>query len=224
MRGREVSRIEGFSDAVFGFVLTLLVVSLEVPQDYADLRQTLVGFPAFAATFAIVVWIWYEHYAFFRKFALQDGLTVFLNSILLFTVMFFAYPLKFVATRLISGTILGQGPTAGDGATAADARLVMTAYSAGFVAVFAVFALLHWNAWRRRDPLQLTPLEVFDARSGVRTHLLTVLVGLVSITIAVALPIRWLGAAGLLFFVLGPIHFTNGYMIGRKRAQLEAAR
>ena len=29
--GREVSRIEGFSDAVFGFALTLLVVSLEVP-------------------------------------------------------------------------------------------------------------------------------------------------------------------------------------------------
>jgi hypothetical protein len=31
-RGGEVSRLEGFSDAVFGFGLTLLVVSLEVPQ------------------------------------------------------------------------------------------------------------------------------------------------------------------------------------------------
>ena len=30
--GREVSRLEGFSDAVFGFALTLLVVSLEVPE------------------------------------------------------------------------------------------------------------------------------------------------------------------------------------------------
>ena len=37
LRGREVSRIEGFSDAVFGFALTLLVVSLEVPESFADL-------------------------------------------------------------------------------------------------------------------------------------------------------------------------------------------
>lgn len=31
-RGREISRIEGLSDAVFGFAITLLVVSLEVPK------------------------------------------------------------------------------------------------------------------------------------------------------------------------------------------------
>jgi uncharacterized membrane protein len=40
--GREVSRIEGFSDAVFGFALTLLVVSLEVPDNFDGLKQILV--------------------------------------------------------------------------------------------------------------------------------------------------------------------------------------
>jgi hypothetical protein len=30
-RGRDVTRIEALSDAVFGFAITLLVVSLEVP-------------------------------------------------------------------------------------------------------------------------------------------------------------------------------------------------
>jgi hypothetical protein len=33
-RNREISRLEAFSDAVFGFALTLLVVSVEVPHDY----------------------------------------------------------------------------------------------------------------------------------------------------------------------------------------------
>jgi hypothetical protein len=33
LRGGEISRVESFSDAVFGFALTLLVVSLDVPKN-----------------------------------------------------------------------------------------------------------------------------------------------------------------------------------------------
>ena len=128
MRGREVTRLEGFSDAVFGFALTLLVVSLEVPEDFPALKQTLSGFLPFAATFAVVSWIWFEHYSFFLRFSLQDNLTVFLNLVLLFVVLFFAYPLKFVLTRLVAG-LMGIGMPPGDmglrGMTAADARLLM---------------------------------------------------------------------------------------------------
>lgn len=220
MRGRQVSRIEGFSDAVFGFALTLLVVSLEVPATFADLRQTLVGFPAFAVTFAVVCWIWYEHYAFFRKFAMEDGLTVFLNSALLFVVMFYVYPLKFVFTRLIGG-MLGVGPRIADGMTAGDASLLMIAYSAGFVAVFTVFTLFHWNAWRQRDALALTTLESFDARAGMRAHLLNVAIGVFSIMIAAILPIQYLWLAGVIFFLLGPVQATNGHLNGRARKRLE---
>jgi uncharacterized membrane protein len=37
LRGREMSRIEGLSDAVFRFEITLLVVSLEVPNTFDEL-------------------------------------------------------------------------------------------------------------------------------------------------------------------------------------------
>jgi hypothetical protein len=222
MRGREVSRVEGFSDAVFGFALTLLVVSLEVPENFEGLEQTLSGFLPFAATFSVVCWIWYEHYAFFRKFGLQDGLTITLNCVLLFVVLFFVYPLKFVFGNLIPAlTGLGRASHLGfTGMTPADARLLLATFSGGFVAVFTVLALLHWNAWRQRAALQLTPLEIFDARGGVRAHGLSVAIGIVSILLALTLPARMLGLAGFLYFLQGPVQGLNGHLNGKARARI----
>ena len=88
IRHREVSRLEGFSDAVFGFALTLLVVSLEAPKDLSELRRLVAGLVPFALMFAMVVWIWFEHNVFFRRYGMQDNWTIFLNSVLLFVVLF----------------------------------------------------------------------------------------------------------------------------------------
>lgn len=50
---RDVSRIEGFSDAVFGFALTLLVASIEVPPDFEALKlSTIRSFGPTASTIA----------------------------------------------------------------------------------------------------------------------------------------------------------------------------
>src|SRR5947209_17313893 len=64
LRGAEVTRLESFSDAVFGFALTLLVVSLEVPKSVGDLMTTMRGFPAFALCFLFLGLLWNGHYKF----------------------------------------------------------------------------------------------------------------------------------------------------------------
>lgn len=54
-RGGQVTRIEALTDAVFGFAITLLVVSLEVPQTFDDLMAMMRGFVAFAFSFTLLI-------------------------------------------------------------------------------------------------------------------------------------------------------------------------
>ena len=83
----DVTRLEAFSDAVFGFAITLLVVSLEVPDTFDELMQVMRGLPVFAVTFAILLLIWQEHHNLFKRFPSSDGVTIWLNGALLFVVV-----------------------------------------------------------------------------------------------------------------------------------------
>jgi uncharacterized membrane protein len=217
IRGREVSRIEGFSDAVFGFALTLLVVSLEVPDNFDGLKTILRGFLPFAVTFALVCWIWYEHYAFFRMFDVDDKITIALNCALLFIVLFFVYPLKFVFSNVVP-MLLGQ-PHVFRAMAVADVRMLMWVYSAGFVAMFGIFMLLYWNMYSRREAMRLSERQAFEAWAGLRTHAMSAGVGLASITLALTVPIEWIWTAGAIYGLQGPIHWRNGVLIERARAQ-----
>lgn len=218
IRGRDVSRIEGFSDAVFGFALTLLVASIEVPPDFEALKITLRGFLPFALTFALICWIWYLHYQFFRVYGLQDRLTIVLNCVLLFVVLFFVYPLKVVANNLVP-LVTGIGDSGFRYLTEYDNRFLMVCYSSGVVAVFLIFLLLNWNAYRQREALALTPEEVYDAVTGMRGHALSVSLGVASVLMAVSLPARAIGWSGMIYALEGPFQGLNGYVSGRTRAR-----
>src|ERR1700759_5012359 len=91
LRGHEIHRIETFSDAVFAFAVTLLIVSLEVPQTFQELLESMRGFVAFGICFTLLLLVWHEQHIFFRRYGLDDRTTIVLNAALLFVVLFYVY-------------------------------------------------------------------------------------------------------------------------------------
>jgi uncharacterized membrane protein len=223
-RGGEVSRLEGFTDAVFAFAVTLLVVSLEVPRTFSDLMEVMRGFFAFAICFAILVGIWHEHYVFFRRYGLQDGATVWLNAALLFVILFYVYPLKFLFTLVVNQLFLHVPAAAAVRIEPSQSRTLFVVYGAGVIAVFSMFALLYAHALRRRDALELDRLELFDTRSSIARNLMAAAVGAVSILIALAVPERLSGLAGFTYFLFGPVFALHGSVAGARRRRIQAAR
>lgn len=219
-RAGEITRLEGFSDAVFAFAVTLLVVSLEVPHTFEELMDAMRGFAAFALCFAMLSLVWFHHYRYFRRYGLQDTFTVVLNAALLFVVLFYVYPLKFLFTMLI-GQLTG-GATVG-GRTAVEAMIgreevpaLMAIYGAGFAAVFGIFALLNWRAWTRRGQLELNPVEEIVTQHSLWENAGIAAIGLVSVLLALVLPTGIAGLSGFAYFLI-PLYATfAGRHFGRR--------
>jgi uncharacterized membrane protein len=215
-RRSEPTRLEAFSDAVFAFALTLLVVSLEVPRSYEQLTAALHNFLAFAITFVMLVWIWYKHNVFFRRYALSDGPMIALNAALLFVVLLYVYPLKFLS-QVVIDQLIGTGPTTPVVPTDQSANLVMI-YGAGYVAVFLAFFLMYLYAYSRRRVLALTPDEVRDTRYELEVEGINIGVGLFSIAVAATGGPSAAGIAGLVYFALGPLRAAHGAWSARRSA------
>ncbi len=178
-RSREVARIEGFSDAVFGFAVTLLIVSLEVPKTSTELFETMHGFVSFVVTFLMLAGIWYLQFVFFRRYGLEDRFTVVMNLILLFTVLFFTFPLKFLFnTMLADPTMRHLRVETAHGSVLAvlpeHRPWLFLVFGAGFAAVFIVFSLLYRHAYKKREELQLNEFEAFETQHTIRRMTLSV--------------------------------------------------
>ncbi|HXD33397.1 MAG TPA: TMEM175 family protein [Pyrinomonadaceae bacterium] len=225
-RGHEISRMEGLSDGVFAFAVTLLVVSLEVPKTFTELSATMRGFGAFAISAALLFMIWFNQYKFFRRYGLQDTFTIVLNAVLLFVVLFYVYPLKFLFTYLVSMLTGGHGevrlPNGNVEAMVEGKEMVtlMLIFGAGYVAVFAVFFLLYLHAYRKRRQLELNDLEVFDTRDSMQESLLNCAVGSLSIAIAF-FGGRYALWAGPVYMLVGVILTVHGTIMGKQRRKLE---
>lgn len=206
-RSESVSRLEGFSDTVFGFAITLLVVSLAVPNRFDDLLQQLRGLPVFAVTFALVATIWYAQFVFFRRYALSDPVTVVLTLLLLFVVLFYVYPLKFLfgVAFQVSGVSMQEH----------DVPFLFLIYGIGFAGVSLVLALLYVRAYGKSAELGLSDWERFVTRVSVADNLGTMAIGLLSAGLAQVVPSPATAiVSGFVYFGVGLVKSLAGWYRG----------
>jgi hypothetical protein len=222
-RAGEITRLEGFSDAVFAFAVTLLVVSLEVPKTFAELQTVMKGFVAFGICFALLAMLWKEHTLFFRRYGLQTSYVVFLNCVLLFLVLFFVYPLKFLFSFLvgeITGGRLVISHTDEPVMLQSQVPQLMSMYGLGLAAVYFIFVLFYVYAYRHRSEMELNEVEVFVTKHAMINHLAILRIALLSTSLALVLPAGISGVSGMFYWMI-PVYFTIGGMtLGKKQRQL----
>ncbi|MEP6617289.1 MAG: TMEM175 family protein [Ginsengibacter sp.] len=211
LRGHEILRIEAFSDAVFAFAVTLLIVSLEVPKSFEELMVTMRGFFAFGVSFLILMMIWYEQNVFFRRYGMHDVKTVVLNCTLIFLVLFYVYPLKFLFTLIFSKQIYGAGNSPFH-MSLEDTPKLMMIYGTGYILIYILFFFMYLHALDKKVELGLTSSETFDTKSTLYAKLLLISIGMLSVMTAFLLPTRYSGLSGMVYMLIGPA-FTIFYSI-----------
>jgi uncharacterized membrane protein len=94
------ARVDSFSDSVFAFAITLLVLGFQVPDlkaaDDRALLHALVGqlpqLIPYATSFATIGIIWLNHHAMFHEVDQVERSTLVLSLLLLLVVSFIPYP------------------------------------------------------------------------------------------------------------------------------------
>lgn len=92
-RERFTSRLEAFSDLVFGFSLSLLATRLDVPARVEDIFDPA-RWLAVIVTFALVCRFWLEHYRTFRHGFVAEIFDAVLNFVFLFGIAILPYSLQ----------------------------------------------------------------------------------------------------------------------------------
>ena len=179
-RSLDTGRFESYSDNMFGFAATLLVVDIAIHPPGSPLEQLLHAWPSYlgyVVSFLTIGAAWLGHTALTDRLARADPILLRINLLLLLVVAFLPFP-----TQLVAEALHHQS----------SERVFVTLYGLSLLAIRILsFAL---DAYARREHLysppeageeqQDEPLELLPVLGG---YVIAILIGLVAPRVAVAI-------------------------------------
>lgn len=181
----DTTRTEAFSDAVLAIAITLLVLDLRVPARdsfHGSLTHALAAewpsYAAYATSFLIIGIIWVNHHAVFELIGRIDRTALFLNLLLLATVVAIPFTTALLAEYLTAGP---------------DAKIAALVYSGVMLAMSCAFAILYTYVARRPrllapgvDPFAVRASIVRFSAVGIGLYVVTMLIAMVSAPLCLA--------------------------------------
>ncbi|MGH2444321.1 MAG: TMEM175 family protein [Chloroflexota bacterium] len=187
-------RIEAFSDGIFAFAATLLVLGLHDPGSAGGLGHGLIHqwpfFAAYAVSFVTIGIIWLNHHSLFACLRELDRLLVFLNLLLLMVVAFLPFPTGLLATYVRSG--------------GSDSHVAGGLYGLTMTALGLLFTVIWWRLTKSEHLLAegSTPA---DARASLHRTFRGPIIYLVATAISlVSAPAALIGYAAVAVYFAFP--------------------
>ena len=105
-RSYRTGRMEGFSDGVFAFAITLLVLDLVIPEGTHDLLGGFLSvwpqYLTYVVSFATIGAAWLAHISITEQLERTDSTFLRLNLLVLLVVAFMPFPTRFLAEYIRS--------------------------------------------------------------------------------------------------------------------------
>jgi len=146
----KTNRLEAFSDGVFAVAITLLILEINVPGGenlWHDLKEEWPSFASFLVSFWVIGIIWVNHHGLIDHLKRTDRPVLYLNLLVLMTVVFIPFSTALMADHLKSG---------------ADEEVAALVYALAFLAMGLAFNVF-WTyivKHRRELGVELTDGEV----------------------------------------------------------------
>lgn len=200
LRGMEMTRIEVFVDAAFAFAVTMLVISFDhIPDNWDEIVLAIKGIPAFAISVVQLVWIWWVHSKWSKRYGLENAVAVVLSAALLIVVLVYIYPLRIMAGGMFHWFTNGYLPSAFriDSFNVLSGMFVFMGI--GFFCLSMIFVLMYRYARSLGTQLRLNEYETFETRTLEILWLGIASTGLVCAILAVSLPEQYVPFSGFAF-------------------------
>jgi uncharacterized membrane protein len=221
LRGMDMTRTETFTDAAFAFALTLLVVSIDsVPSTYDELWAAVHGIPAFGLSCALLFLFWHGHWNWSRRYGLEDFPSMVLSFFLVFVMLCYIYPMKYVTSIFVTW-VTGRRLETGASINSLDELYgIFTIYSIGFVALCISVLLLYLRAFAKSDTLHLNAIERHLTRSEIGSWLILAAVGSLAILMGLFAPHHTLLVPGWAYALLPVVMPIWGVVRARQMRHL----